>query len=66
MIVLKDILLVGAGSFLGGIARYLIALVMKGFSASFPWATMLLNILKRESEPITNRKLYSLLSVCPW
>ena len=44
MIVLKDILLVGAGSFLGGIARYLIALVMKGFSASFPWATMTANI----------------------
>ena len=45
MIVLKDILLVGAGSFLGGIARYLIALVMKGFSASFPWATMTANIV---------------------
>ena len=45
MIVLKDILLVGAGSFLGGIARYLIALGMKGFSASFPWATMTANIV---------------------
>ena len=41
---LKDILLVGAGSFLGGIARYLVSLLMKGVSGAFPWATMTVNI----------------------
>ncbi len=44
MIILKDILLVGAGSFFGGIARYLVSLAMKGMSAAFPWATMTANI----------------------
>lgn len=42
---IKDILLVGVGSFFGGIARYLIALAMKGISETFPWATMTANIL---------------------
>ena len=41
---IKDILLVGAGSFLGGIARYLVSLLMKGVSGAFPWATMTVNI----------------------
>jgi CrcB protein len=41
---IKDILLVGIGSFFGGIARYLIALAMKGVSYTFPWATMTANI----------------------
>jgi len=45
---LKDILLVGVGSFLGGILRYLVSLVMKGTSAgaaAFPWATFTANIV---------------------
>ncbi len=42
---LKDILLVGTGSFFGGIARYLIALAMKGISDTFPWATITANIV---------------------
>ena len=45
MSIFKDILLVGAGSFLGGIARYLISLAMKGLGTSFPWATMTANIV---------------------
>lgn len=44
MMIIKDILLVGAGSFFGGIARYLISLAMKGTSAAFPWATLTANI----------------------
>lgn len=44
MMIIKDILLVGAGSFFGGIARYLISLAMKGMSGAFPWATMTANI----------------------
>jgi crcB protein len=37
-------LLVGAGSFFGGVARYLVSLAMKGLSSAFPWATMTVNI----------------------
>lgn len=43
--VIKNILTVGAGSFLGGIARYLISLVMKGISKGFPLATLAVNLL---------------------
>ena len=45
IICFKDVFLVGAGSFFGGIARYLVALAMKGVSASFPWATMAANMM---------------------
>ncbi|MBR5346230.1 MAG: fluoride efflux transporter CrcB [Deltaproteobacteria bacterium] len=41
---IKEILLVGAGSFLGGVARYLIALAMKGIHTVLPWATLTANI----------------------
>jgi len=41
---LKDIILVGAGSFLGGIGRYLITIAMKEYSGSFPWGTLTVNI----------------------
>ncbi|MDE6646531.1 MAG: fluoride efflux transporter CrcB [Prevotella sp.] len=41
---IKDVFLVGIGSFFGGIARYLITLAMKGMSGTFPWATMTANI----------------------
>ena len=44
MSIFKDILLVGVGSFFGGIARYLISLAMKGMGSAFPWATMTANI----------------------
>ena len=44
MTILKDILLVGVGSFFGGIARYLVSLAMKGMGSAFPWATMTANI----------------------
>ena len=40
MSIFKDIILVGTGSFFGGIARYLISLAMKGLGSAFPWATM--------------------------
>lgn len=39
-------LLVGAGSALGGIARYAVSLAVAGrFSGCFPWATFLVNVL---------------------
>ena len=41
---IKNILVVGAGSFLGGAARYLISLAMKGVGKGFPWATLAVNL----------------------
>ena len=41
---LRNILAVGAGSFLGGAARYLVTLAMKGVSKGFPWATLAVNL----------------------
>lgn len=42
---IKDVFLVGIGSFFGGVARYLIALAMKNMNGTFPWATMTANIV---------------------
>ena len=42
---IRNIIAVGAGSFIGGIARYLVSLVMKGISKGFPWATVLVNLI---------------------
>jgi CrcB protein len=45
MELIKTILAVGTGSFLGGTARYLISLAMKGISKGFPWATLVVNLV---------------------
>ena len=42
---IRNIIAVGAGSFIGGIARYLVSLAMKGINKGFPWATLLVNLL---------------------
>jgi CrcB protein len=43
---LKTLLLVGAGSFLGGALRYVVTLWMKGVChQGFPWGTLLVNLL---------------------
>lgn len=43
---IKSILLVGAGSFVGGALRYLVSLLMKGCcGTSFPWATLAVNLV---------------------
>ena len=43
---LKSILLVGAGSFVGGALRYAVSLLMKGLCGhGFPWATLLVNLV---------------------
>ena len=42
---LKTILAVGTGSFLGGAARYLVSLAMKGLSKGLPWATLAVNLV---------------------
>ena len=41
---IRNIIAVGAGSFIGGITRYLVSLAMKGISKGFPWATVLVNL----------------------
>ncbi|MGM9741666.1 MAG: fluoride efflux transporter CrcB [Candidatus Cryptobacteroides sp.] len=43
--IIRNILIVGAGSFLGGAARYLISLVMNNMGNGFPWATLATNLL---------------------
>jgi CrcB protein len=43
---LKSMLLVGAGSFVGGALRYLLSVLVKGCcGASFPWATLAVNLI---------------------
>ena len=46
MEIIRNILAVGAGSFIGGVARYLISLAMKGIGKDipFPWATLAVNL----------------------
>lgn len=42
---MKDILLVGIGSFAGGVLRYWVSLMMRGAGGGFPWGTFTVNIL---------------------
>ena len=42
--IIKNIAVAGAGSFIGGAARYLVSLIMKGVSKGFPWATLAVNL----------------------
>lgn len=44
-VIIRNILIVGTGSFFGGAARYAISLVMKNMSKGFPWATLAANLL---------------------
>ena len=42
----KTIMLIGAGSFLGGTSRYLISRAVEhGTTTTFPWGTMVVNII---------------------
>ena len=41
----KTILIVGAGSFVGGVSRYLVSSLMRGGAAGFPWGTLTVNLL---------------------
>lgn len=43
--IIKNVLAVGAGSFIGGAARYLVGLIMKGIGKGFPWATLTVNLI---------------------
>ncbi len=41
---LKEILYVGAGSFVGGALRYTVSLIFKSGTKGFPWATFSVNL----------------------
>ena len=45
MEIIRNILAVGAGSFIGGVGRYLVSLAIKGIGKGFPWATLTVNLL---------------------
>ena len=76
MTVLKAILVVGSGSFVGGALRYLISLAMKGVSKGFPWATLVVNVtgclligllwgwLSRTSQMESNLALFLTVGLC--
>ena len=43
--IIKNILAIGAGSFLEGAARYVVILAMKGINKGFPMRTLAVNLL---------------------
>jgi CrcB protein len=45
MELLKTLLAIGAGSFLGGAGRFLVSMAMKSVSKGFPWATLAVNLV---------------------
>ncbi len=42
--IIKNIAVVGAGSFIGGAARYLVSVLIKGIGKGSPWATLAVNL----------------------
>ena len=42
---IRDLILVGVGSFVGGVLRYAMSLLMRGGAGAFPWGTLTVNIL---------------------
>ena len=54
----RIILLVGAGSFVGGVLRYMVSLLIK-YSGGFPWATFTVNLvgcLRLETRKLPNKQ----------
>src|SRR5688572_32377311 len=41
---MRDLLLVGAGGFVGAAARYGVSLAMQRWTGTFPWATLSINV----------------------
>jgi fluoride exporter len=42
---MRELLLVGAGGFLGAAARYGISVAMKPWTSAFPWNTLVINVI---------------------
>ena len=74
--IIKNITVVGAGSFIGGAARYLVSLAMKNAGKVFPWATLVVNMagcfligllwgwLSRTSQMEGNLALFLTVGIC--
>lgn len=74
--IIKSVLVVGAGSFVGGAARFLVSLAMKGASKGFPWGTLVVNLagcliigllwgfFSRSSAEASNRSLFLAVGLC--
>ena len=74
--IIKNITVVGAGSFIGGAARYLVSLAMKNAGKVFPWATLVVNVagcfligllwgwLSRTSQMEGNLALFLTVGIC--
>ena len=45
MLMIKEILLAGAGSFVGGALRYVVSQMIRTSTGGFPWGTFTVNIL---------------------
>ena len=43
--ILKNTLMVGCGSFIGGATRYLVSIAMKTVGKGFPWGTLVVNLV---------------------
>ncbi len=43
--ILKNTILIGCGSFVGGAARYLVSVAMNNMSKGFPWGTLVVNLV---------------------
>ena len=43
--IIRNTLFIGCGSFIGGVARYLISFAMKTMSKGFPWGTLVVNLV---------------------
>ena len=43
--IIKNTVLIGCGSFLGGAARYLVSISMKTVGKGFPWGTLVVNLV---------------------
>ena len=41
----KEILYIGAGGFIGSVLRYLVSQLMKQTGGGFPWGTLIVNLL---------------------
>ena len=43
--IIRNTIFIGCGSFIGGVARYLISVAMKTMSKGFPWGTLVVNLV---------------------
>ena len=43
--IIRNTILIGCGSFIGGAARYIISVAMKAMSKGFPWGTLIVNLV---------------------